>query len=74
MLIYAGTYDWQCNWVANRLWVERLEWSGRTEFAEGVWRGWRVDDDDGDAGVTKSSGPLTFASVYAAGHMISFCF
>lgn len=26
VLIYAGTLDWQCNWVANRLWVEKLEW------------------------------------------------
>src|ERR1700761_9608830 len=29
VLIYAGTYDWQCNWVANRMWVDKLEWSGQ---------------------------------------------
>lgn len=25
VLIYAGTYDWQCNWVANKLFADRLE-------------------------------------------------
>lgn len=24
ILIYAGTYDWQCNWVANKRWVDKL--------------------------------------------------
>ena len=71
VLIYAGTYDWQCNWVANKLWVEKLEWSGQEEFNTEAWRGWRVSDDKGDAGITKSAGKLTFASIYAAGHMMS---
>jgi len=74
VLIYAGTYDWQCNWVANKLWVDKLEWSGRSAYAKESWRGWYVDG--GKAGETKSAGPLTFATVLGAGHMISLfrCF
>lgn len=69
MLIYAGTYDWQCNWVANKLWVEKLEWEGKEAFNEEDWRTWSVDGEG--AGITKSSGVLTFASVWGAGHMMS---
>lgn len=74
VLIYAGTYDWQCNWVANKLWVEKLEWEGLESFNEEDWRTWSVDGKD--VGITKSAGPLTFATIWAAGHMISsacFC-
>jgi carboxypeptidase C (cathepsin A) len=69
ILIYAGTYDWQCNWVANKLWVDKLEWTGSTSYAQGTLRNWTVGNTT--AGQTKSSGPLTFATVLAAGHMMS---
>ena len=72
VLIYAGTYDWQCNWVANKLWVEHLEWAGHEEFNAEDWKTWGVDGQG--AGITKSAGPLTFASVWGAGHMVSICF
>ena len=68
VLIYAGTYDWQCNWVANKLWVERLQWAGHDEFDEKAWRVWEVDGNG--AGITKRAGLLTFASVWGAGHMV----
>ncbi|KAI5122141.1 hypothetical protein M0805_000788 [Coniferiporia weirii] len=68
VLIYAGTYDWQCNWVANKLWVERLEWAGQDAFNTEEWRTWGLDD--GDAGITKTAGPLTFATIWGAGHMV----
>lgn len=69
VLIYLGTYDWQCNASANKLWVERLEWSGQAEYLANPWRGWTVDGKK--VGETKSSGFLTVATVNAAGHMIS---
>ena len=72
ILIYAGTYDWQCNWVANKLWVEKLEWFGHEEFNANEWRTWSLDGSD--VGITKSAGPLTFATIWAAGHMISSYF
>lgn len=73
VLIYAGTYDWQCNWVANRLWVEQLEWAGQKEFNAQEWKTWGLGDNVTEktgAGITKSSGLLTFASVWGAGHMV----
>ncbi|OCH95860.1 peptidase S10, serine carboxypeptidase [Obba rivulosa] len=68
ILIYAGTYDWQCNWVANKLWVDKLEWTGRKAYNAQNWRHWEVDG--AKAGETKSSGLLTFATVRGAGHMV----
>lgn len=75
VLIYAGTYDWICNWVSNREWVEKLEWEGEEAFNNAEWRVWGVGEDvteENSAGITKSAGLLTFASVYGAGHMVCF--
>lgn len=69
VLIYAGTYDWQCNWVANKLWVDKLEWSGQDEYAKAEWRDWTVEGKK--AGETKKTALLTFATVRGAGHMMS---
>lgn len=70
VLIYAGTYDWQCNWVANKLWVDKLQWSGQDAYATQEWRDWFTVDDH-KAGETKTSGALTFATIRGAGHMMS---
>lgn len=68
VLIYAGTYDWQCNWVANKLWVDKLDWTGRSAYAKESWRSWYVDGEK--VGETKNAGPLTFVTVLGAGHMV----
>ncbi|THG99560.1 hypothetical protein EW026_g2810 [Hermanssonia centrifuga] len=70
MLIYAGTYDWQCNWVANKLWVDKLEWTGKDSYNTEEWRDWFVDGEK--AGETKSAGVLTFVTIRGAGHMVPF--
>jgi carboxypeptidase C (cathepsin A) len=69
VLIYAGTYGWRDNWVANARWVDKLEWSGRAEYAAQGWRDWTVEGRK--VGETKSAaaGRLTFATVRGAGHM-----
>ncbi|KAF8650965.1 hypothetical protein AX16_005001 [Volvariella volvacea WC 439] len=80
MLIYAGTYDWQCNWVANWRWVEKLEWSGREAFASVDWRKWGVVGAGARgvrgggvaAGEVKQTEVLTFVTVRGAGHMVPF--
>lgn len=69
MLIYAGTHDWQCNWIANKLWVDKLDWTGRSAYVKESWRSWHVDGEK--AGETKNAGSLTFATVLGAGHMMS---
>ncbi|KAG6897684.1 hypothetical protein C0992_012433 [Termitomyces sp. T32_za158] len=72
ILIYAGTYDWQCNWVANKLWVDKLEWSRSEVYKAQGWRNWEVDGKV--VGEVKSSELLTFATIRGAGHMISTAF
>ncbi|KAI0079724.1 peptidase S10, serine carboxypeptidase [Panus rudis PR-1116 ss-1] len=68
VLIYAGTYDWRCNWVANKLWVDKLDWTGSKVYGAEDWRTWSVDGNV--AGSTKRAGPLTFATIVGAGHMV----
>ncbi|KAG5353627.1 hypothetical protein C0989_004308 [Termitomyces sp. Mn162] len=72
VLIYAGTYDWQCNWVANKLWVDKLEWSGSEDDKAQKWRNWEVGGKI--VGEVKSTQLLTFATIRGAGHMISTVF
>jgi carboxypeptidase C (cathepsin A) len=69
ILIYAGTYDWQCNWVANKLWVDKLLWSRSDVYQEESWREWMVDGRV--VGEVKQTYPLTFVTIREAGHMIS---
>jgi carboxypeptidase C (cathepsin A) len=72
VLIYAGTYDWQCNWVSNVIWTEKLEWSGAAEYRAASWRDWNVQDGDSKAGETKTFGPFTFVTIRGAGHMVPY--
>ncbi|KAL5531735.1 hypothetical protein ACEPAG_4612 [Sanghuangporus baumii] len=75
VLIYAGTYDWICNWISNKQWVEKLEWEGKEAFNAAEYRVWGLGEDvneENGAGITKSAGLLTYASVYGAGHMVPF--
>ncbi|KAG5650780.1 hypothetical protein H0H81_011078 [Sphagnurus paluster] len=69
VLIYAGTYDWQCNWVSNKLWVEKLEWSGSSEYQAQEWRDWIVGGKK--VGEVRETRLLTFATIRGAGHMMT---
>lgn len=72
VLIYVGTYDWICNWVGNERWSRALEWSGKETFARLPLRDWMVDGKR--AGLTRSAGGFTFATVDGAGHMVGYVF
>lgn len=75
VLIYAGTYDWQCNWVANRLWVDKLEWSGQEAYAALEWADWAVGKQEKAGEVKQAEGSLlSFVTIRGAGHMISSFF
>ncbi|PCH38418.1 serine carboxypeptidase [Wolfiporia cocos MD-104 SS10] len=67
-LIFAGVNDIACSWVANDKMTRSIEWSGQAEFVAQPLREWEVAG--AAAGVTRSAGPLTFATVYGAGHMV----
>ncbi|KAF8164869.1 Alpha/Beta hydrolase protein [Crassisporium funariophilum] len=68
ILIYAGTYDWQCNYVANKLWVDKLDWSGKASYAAQDWRDWTLEGHK--VGEVKETPLLTFATIRGAGHMV----
>jgi len=66
-LIYAGTYDSACGWVSNKMWVKKLDWSGRNMLETQAWRTWNVSGNP--VGEVQNVGMLTIASVWAAGHI-----
>ncbi|KAF8579884.1 serine carboxypeptidase [Ramaria rubella] len=70
VLIYVGTYDWICNWVGNERFTLAMEWSGQAKFVAQELRDWKVDGKT--AGLTRSSGGLTFATVEGAGHAVAY--
>ena len=69
VLVYVGDYDWIANWYGNERWTEALDWSGGDEYRKVKKREWFVDEKA--AGVYKRSGGLAFATIHAAGHMVS---
>ncbi|KAJ7262496.1 serine carboxypeptidase [Mycena rebaudengoi] len=70
VLIFAGSYDWVCNWVGNERWTRALQWSGQAEFGADTLREWSVNGRR--AGSTRSARGLTFATVDTAGHMVPY--
>jgi carboxypeptidase C (cathepsin A) len=68
ILIYAGTYDAAASWLDNERMTRIVEWSGQQDFVSSPMREWEVNGFK--AGQVRSSKLLTFASIYAAGHMV----
>ncbi|KAF8046471.1 hypothetical protein N665_3663s0003 [Sinapis alba] len=68
LLVYAGEYDFICNWLGNSRWVEQMNWSGQKEFGSAKTVPFIVDGKE--AGLMKNHGPLAFLKVHDAGHMV----
>jgi len=62
-LIYAGDLDFICNYLGNKAWTYKLEWSGSEEFKAAEEHEWKT------GGMARSAKGLTFMQVYDAGHM-----
>ncbi|OBZ71079.1 Carboxypeptidase Y A [Grifola frondosa] len=69
-LIYVGANDWICNWVGNERMTLALDWTGNAAFRAQPLREWSIDGEV--AGLTRASGPLTFVTLYGAGHMVPY--
>ncbi|KAJ6612822.1 Alpha/Beta hydrolase protein [Mycena sp. CBHHK59/15] len=69
----AGLLEHGCNWVANRMWVDKLEWSGREAYNALGWADWGVGEGKSKAGEVKQweGGLLSFVTIRGAGHMMS---
>lgn len=72
VLIYAGTYDWIANWVGNERWTLEMEWPGREGFRAQPLEDWKVNQDAEPAGKFRTFGNFSFATIYGAGHLVSF--
>ena len=76
LMIYAGVEDFICNWMGNYAWVSEMAWagadgtSGQDDFNSKGFKEWKSLDGKSVAGEVKSSGPLSFVKVAAAGHMV----
>jgi carboxypeptidase C (cathepsin A) len=68
VLLYAGSYDMACSWLTTDRASLAIEWTGQEVFSEAPMREWEVDGQK--AGKVRSSGLLSFASIYGAGHMV----
>jgi carboxypeptidase C (cathepsin A) len=69
VLLYAGSYDMACSWLTTDRASRAIEWTGQEAFAEAPLQEWEVDGHK--AGKARTSGLLTFASIYGAGHLVS---
>ncbi|KAL4246590.1 Carboxypeptidase [Abortiporus biennis] len=69
-LLYVGANDWICNWVGNERMSLALEWTGKDAFNEIPLKEWKVKGEV--AGLTRSSGGLSFVTIYGAGHMVPY--
>ncbi|EMD36609.1 hypothetical protein CERSUDRAFT_84791 [Gelatoporia subvermispora B] len=66
-LIYVGDTDFMGNWVGNERMTLAVEWTGQDTFVKQPLREWHANGTP--AGLTRSSGPFTFATIYGAGHL-----
>ena len=69
VLIYAGEYDFMCNWLGNQAWTDALAWSGAEQFAAAANQTWALASGE-VAGSFKSAAGLTFLKVKDAGHLV----
>ena len=54
--------------IGNQNMLLNMDWTGSDAFKASELREWKVDDQV--AGLTRSAGKLTFATVDGAGHMV----
>jgi cathepsin A (carboxypeptidase C) len=67
-LIYAGDVDFICNWMGNKAWTMKMDWSGHDDFNNAKDVEWKVDGDV--KGEVRHAGRLNFVRIHNAGHMV----
>lgn len=67
VLIYAGEYDFICNWMGNHAWTLSLDWDGQAGFTAATNTSFLVDGVD--KGSFISANNFTFLKLKDAGHL-----
>ncbi|TBU28169.1 serine carboxypeptidase [Dichomitus squalens] len=70
VLIYVGQTDFICHWMGNEKMTLELEWTENEAFRRDPLRAWTVNGSV--AGVTRTGGGLTFATIDGAGHFAPY--
>ena len=68
----SGLFNESNDQVGNDKMTLGLEWHGQEEFNAQELAEWKFNGTA--AGLTRSAGPLTFVTLYDAGHMVSVTF
>ncbi|KAG7389972.1 hypothetical protein PHYPSEUDO_009230 [Phytophthora pseudosyringae] len=76
VLLYVGDADSVCSWFGNKLWIEALEWKGKTGFNAAEEKALLTQDLLApnaaltDAGTARSFENLALVRIFNAGHMV----
>ena len=70
VLIYSGADDMEVNTAGALNFISKLNWPGVQQFMKAKRQIWNIQE--GIAGNVKIGGNLTFATIYAAGHIVPF--
>ena len=69
-LIYAGEYDFICNWMGNNAWTLDMDWEGKDAFNNAANQTWTNEKSGEEAGSYRNHENFTFLKVNNAGHMV----
>lgn len=64
VLVYAGEYDFMCNWIGNHKWMNELNWFGKSGFNNAKFTNF------GGHGLKKCYQNLSFIIAKNSGHMV----
>eukprot|EP00056_Hartaetosiga_gracilis_P004087 m.71217 g.71217 ORF g.71217 m.71217 type:complete len:436 (-) comp11701_c0_seq7:784-2091(-) len=67
-MIYAGEYDFICNWLGNKAWTQSLDWTFKNAYVNAPNKTWHIDGDV--AFYSQSAHNFSFVKVTNAGHMV----
>lgn len=68
VLVYAGEFDYICNWRGNFAWAQNADWNGKSAFKAATNSTWNGPDGKA-AGYLKQAQGFSFLKVLEAGHL-----
>eukprot|EP01084_Bolivina_argentea_P120315 213248_1 len=69
-LIYAGDFDFVCNWLGNQAWTLKLKWNGQKSFVNSKMSQWIVNGKIVGEIRQGNNTDFSFVRIKNAGHMV----